>query len=510
MALRNASDAVKLFLTCWIAYGLFFATNVVREHFPAFSLAERASLRVDPYVDLHPDLFEVPGRGAFINNNPGTSIVAGLAYAPVRPLVDAIVARVDRARALRGTPLTHEYRETRSNRVEFFRKVRERGLDVRFGLAIAAIHLLCTAPLSALSVVVMRTLLLGSGFGTRAALWLALLYAFGTPVFFRTGHLNHNLLVAHFTLFAFALLYRKNGAEADPRRLFGAGVLAGLAVLCDYSGVVTLAALGVYALWKLRRGAVPRPVSRTLWMGAGAALPLTLLFAYQAWAFGHPFLPAQHYMPATNLSVQGWSGFDWPSLGLLGANLFDPRFGLFAFGPVLALGFAAPLLVRRGRSRLAAPELTLALGLFGALWLFTGANQYASIQWNTGFRMLVPAVPLLFLATAATMAAMPRGWAVSIAAVAVAHAACLAMVREDVVASVTQLWAHGITLPWLTVLWKMGDQYLPLLQRTGPQSLPLLLVVALAIGFLWWRPRGVHLGSAGDAAPAAGTSPRGE
>ena len=40
---------LRLFLTCWIVFSLHFATNVVREHYPAFSLVEDGDFqRVEP------------------------------------------------------------------------------------------------------------------------------------------------------------------------------------------------------------------------------------------------------------------------------------------------------------------------------------------------------------------------------------------------------------------------------------------------------------------------------
>ena len=67
--------ALRLFVTCWMLYVLHFATNTVREIYPALSLGDHLSFDVSEYVGFHPDIFEIPGRGAFINNNPGASIV---------------------------------------------------------------------------------------------------------------------------------------------------------------------------------------------------------------------------------------------------------------------------------------------------------------------------------------------------------------------------------------------------------------------------------------------------
>jgi hypothetical protein len=224
-------------------------------------------------------------------------------------------------------------------------------------------------------------------------------------------------------------------------------------------------------------------------MAAGAALPVAILLGYQEWAFGNPFLPAQHYMPSTEFSTRGWNGFDWPSPELLWRNLVDPRYGIFAFGPLLGLGLAAPWVAGR-EPGLRRSEVALALGLLAGLLLFTSANWYSALQWNTGFRMLTPAVPLLFLASASVLVRLPRRLAIALAVLAVAHQWCLAMVREDAVGSVRAVLEHGFVLPWLTVLWKMGDQYLPILQRTGPLALPVLLVAALAIVAVWWPDSG--------------------
>ena len=38
-----ASVRVRLFLVSWAVFTLFFATNVVREHYPAFTLSERGA-----------------------------------------------------------------------------------------------------------------------------------------------------------------------------------------------------------------------------------------------------------------------------------------------------------------------------------------------------------------------------------------------------------------------------------------------------------------------------------
>ena len=48
---------MRLFLTSWILFGLMFATNFVREHYPALALVEDGSYRLDRYYELHSDIF---------------------------------------------------------------------------------------------------------------------------------------------------------------------------------------------------------------------------------------------------------------------------------------------------------------------------------------------------------------------------------------------------------------------------------------------------------------------
>ena len=144
-----------------------------------------------------------------------------------RPAIDVVVDAVQARRAAAGTPLAADYDNRHPNSRKFFAQVRERGLDVRFGLASLVIHLGATAPFSAAMLVLMRRWLRRGGVPGSAATLLALLYGFGTPLFFRGGFLNQNLFVEHFTLLAAALLPLPHERAATPTRLALAGACAG-------------------------------------------------------------------------------------------------------------------------------------------------------------------------------------------------------------------------------------------------------------------------------------------
>ncbi len=497
VASRLPPSASRLFLTVFLIYAAHFASNVVRETYLAMSLGERLSVRVDEYHGLHPDLFEIPGRGAYINNNPGASILGALPYAVARPVISAVLRL--KPELARPKPAAR-YDDPRPNRNKFMNEARARGLDIKLALAAASMQVGLMAPLGGLAAVVMFLFLRARLDDERLALWMALLYAFATPIFFRSAFLNQNALVAHCVLFGFVLLAGKRRTlagglvEADsttqehvsPRSLAGAGALAGTAVLIDYSGAPLLVAFGLWALaegWS--RGGVNGSLRAGAWFTLGAALPLAVLLAYQLAAFGNPLFPAQRYMPATRYSVQGWNGLSVPTLELLWRNLFDPRYGLYAFCPMLIAAIAAPF-VKSGFWSSGRRELAFIFGATGALYLFNSANQFALLQWNTGVRYMVPAVPLLFIAVVPVLLRAPRwlAWALVVPTVAISWS--VAMARESVPESLARIFTGGFELPWLTVLEKTAESYAPFLAG-GTSPLPVFAVLAILLWLLWRR-----------------------
>ena len=476
MPSRTAS---RLFWTVALVYLIHFAPNVVRETYLAMALGEDLTVRVDQYVGLHPDLFELKGRGAYINNNPGASMLGALPYAIARPAIDGILRW--KPELARPKPPA-SYDDPRGNRTRFMNEARARGLDVKLAMAAASMHAGLMVPLGALAALVLFRFLARRLGSETQALWLALLYALGTPVFFRSGYLSQNAILAHLVLFATVILLRQrpdqdsgtgsswwNGEAA-------AGALLGFGVVVDYSGVPLLVAFGAW-LW-LKSGF--RPALR---LAIGAFFPLLLLLGYQWAAFGNPFLPAQAYMPPTPLSV-GWHGILWPQPSLLFSNLLDPRYGLFVFCPLLAAALAAPFLRHRPGDP-NRPELLLIFGASGALYLFNSSVQFAALQWNTGVRYMVPAVPLLFLACVPVLLRLSGLGRMVLIVPTLAISWAVAMARESVPGSIAQILRDGPQLPWVITLRKTAEAYAPFLQ--GRAAAPLLETVVLGLtGLAIW------------------------
>jgi hypothetical protein len=475
----------RVFFTCWITFTVFWTPYIVREHFPAITLAESGTLNVQRFLGYTDDIFpSAPGR-AFINNNPGASITGAVPLFVLRP----ILTRVE-AWNLRQPPPPIPA----NDEGEFFwRTVRER-LQFYFLLVAFLTVALVMAPVTAGTAAFLCARLQAFGITSANAILVSLLYALATPMFFRTALLNHNTLVCNAAFMAFLILWdprehpdQNPAASAlpnqPPRPLQPlpaalAGLLSGYCVLCDWSGVVVLAATSLYCL--LRSAQPMRSRLKTLLaFAAGAAVFLVVLAIYQGWAFGSPVLPSQHYMPPTSPTSHGYRGFDWPSPALVWANFFDPRFGLFAYCPLLMLGLAAPFLPR-SRRLIPTRELWI-LVLYVVLFvLFCAANQYSWLQPLTGFRYLVPVVPPLAILSIEVARHFPRPvqWLLATCACAQSLVLAAAHVNDIRLAVGTLVERHGQFL-WII---RLRDAGLPV---NWGYTLTAWLIPILAAAYIW-------------------------
>jgi hypothetical protein len=462
---------LRIFLTLWVVYAVHFATNVVREHYPAFSLVKHGNLRVDEYRGFHSDIFVHRDGHAYINNNVATSVVAALPLFLFNPLLDALEAR---AKARLPGPASlwgEDYRTDYPRRRAFFRLVKDHGLEWRFGAAAVATSVFLTAPLSAAFCLLLFRLLTMRGLPRRRAAWLTLLFGLGTPVFFRSAHLSHNLFVMYVTFPAFCALWVRPGMAFPvpaTRRLL-AGLLCGLGVAFDYSGVVPFACLwgylvacrGASASWK-------RAIAESLLFLGGSLPALGFLLFTQWWMFGNPFLPAQRWMPAPPHAV-GWNGFTWPAWDLFLKNLVDPNFGMYGFGPILLLGLLPPWLYPENTLLVPRRERRFLLLYVVAFMLFCAANQYARMQWNTGFRYLLPVVPFIYLSLCDHLKRLPAGWLLAISVPFMFHSWVLSMCRDTIPDTVPASWQRfgreGLQLPWLRVLRQTARPDTPVLSH---------------------------------------------
>ncbi|MCA9323174.1 MAG: hypothetical protein KDB53_20705, partial [Planctomycetes bacterium] len=246
------------------------------------------------------------------------------------------------------------------------------------------------------------------------------------------------------------------------RRLLG-GFLAGWSLALDYAGVVPLLLIYGYLIasrWRTAGGKTA--ILESIPFILGAVPPVAFLCWTQWWMYGDPFLPGQFHMPDQNIYVgRGMRGFGMPDLEVFYENLMSPDYGLIAFAPILILGFL-PAWYRRSPLVLPRREALFVATFTLAFLVFCASNSYSLLQFNTGFRYLLPLVPFLFLAAADHLKRMPRWLLFLVGLPCLLHGWVLAMVRftrprlEDTIQAVPESWRRiledGLALPWLTVL----------------------------------------------------------
>jgi len=487
-----ASRRWRIFLVAWIVYSAHFATNVVREHYPAFSLVDHGTFFVDDYQGLHSDIFVHQNGHSVIGNQVLVSTLAAIPLFVFDPALDAI-ERYSKAKiAASGAPEA-EYRAGPDKPIskEFFRVVTERGLALRFGAATAVTSVFFQAPLTALFLVFFFGVLRDRGVEERQAGGLTLLLAFGTPIFFRTSTLNHNLFVMYTMFAAFVLLWVRPGAspQLPLRNRLLAGLSAGVLLATDYIGVVILPLLYAYLL--LPRLATTRwstAFRESLAMVVGS-LPPILFLLYSQWAmYGNPFLPGQYWMPDQNIYTnEGMRGFTLPAPDLILKNLFDPAFGMYTWAPLLLLALVPATRYARASLILPRRERWFVIASWVVVLLFCSANQYSRLQWNSGFRYLLPLVPLLFLALSDHWIRMPRWARVALAAPAVLHSWVLTVYRAPVPQSWRLFLEEGPQLPWFRVLRLTTPPDNPWLNSWWLPTLLLGVTIAVAVT-VWHYP----------------------
>ncbi|HEY3841465.1 MAG TPA: hypothetical protein VGL72_33070 [Bryobacteraceae bacterium] len=487
--------AVRLFLTCWIVYSVHVATNTVREIFPALAMADHFSFRLDEYAHLHPDLFEKPGYGWHIDANPGVSMIAAVPYFLFRPIVDRVVASVNRSRAASGLKDPPQYNSPWPMAREFYAESWRRGLDIKFGLAAIVMQVFCMAPVSALGVVAMFWILRRLFGSDRTGFWLSLLYAFGTPVFFRAGILNHNMMMGHLTFIGFLIMWNPGSNTRWPQhlRFLAGGLAGGEALLLDPSGVVLLGTLFCYAIARARSLGSTRTVVRSgLWYIVGALPPILFLMFYQWRSFGNPFLPSEHWMPMPPVDAihGGYRGFTLPQFVLFKMLMVDYRFGLLITCPLFLLAIFSLWCNRRGKRAIPQREFAALLLIPAALVLFFSGLTYIWIQFTYGLRYLAPLLPFLFVPVALVLTRLPRRLAYLISILAVAEAWSMAMYRDvergfGILDTMLHVFVGGFQLPVLTVFSRLpfGDY-----ASGGVSPLPIFALAAAFLFVIWWRP----------------------
>jgi hypothetical protein len=340
--------AYSLFAVVLGAYAYFFQAGGWNQNTRldlTRAIVEQQTLRIDAYADNTGDLAEKDGH-EYCDKAPGLSWMAVPPYAAVHSIVS-------------------------------------------LGTAGWLITVLAVALPSALACVLFSGLLMawgvraGPAYATAAAWALATLaWPYGTLFY---GHQTAaSLLVGAFSLVAAP---RVRGELVSAARMAAAGGLFGWSVVVEYPALLACAAIAAYTVWA-------HGWRRSVWIAAGAALPLVALAAYHWSAFGSPFTMAYSFSIQGYRSQGFFMGIGVPKLQALWGILFSSYRGLFYSAPWLV--FAAPGAVRLWGAGRRAEVIACSVIVFLFVWL-----NASLVDWNGGWAMgpryLVPCLPFLAL-----------------------------------------------------------------------------------------------------------------
>ena len=310
-----------------------------------------------------------------------------------------------------------------------------------------------------------------------AAIAVAAAFGLGTLMLpFATLFFGHTTS-AFFSFAAFYLLWRsalssqpdEDGGEG--RRLFLAGVLAGLGALVEYPTAAVAGLLLIYALSSARQR------KTVIWYALGLLPALLAFAAYNMAAFGSPLSVSYLYSP--NVASLGLSHVRMPTLQGLWTITFGPR-GLFVLSPVLLL--AAPGLIamfRRPTLRREAVLFTLiTAGMSTLAWFY-----YDTLGGVPGPRYLITCLPF---AAAGIGLLLPR-WRAPFAILAVVSVA-LSLLVTAANPLVPLTVANPLTERWLPAILERSIVPTTLFLRFGLRSALVLAApgAMLAVGALAW------------------------
>lgn len=265
--------------------------------------------------------------------------------------------------------------------------------------------------------------------------------------------------------------------------LFWSGLLAGLAITTEYPLAIAAALVGVYAV--LRGGiSWAERARRAVAYGAGGALGVAPLAAYDMWAFGT--LWHNSYQGAVRVSgYSGHAGLGLNDGGFFGIGMPSPSTalelllsarGLLTIAPVAAAGAYGLVLLHRRYGQRAEALLAAAVSL---AYLVYDSGYWTPFGGGTpGPRFLIPILPFLALGLAAAWRARPA----LVAALAGPSAVLLlaGTLTRPLIGDTegAGLWDYLIhhDLFTNTLLSAVG------LGNTWPQTLPAIACVAVALG----------------------------
>ena len=384
------SNATAIFLLMVVCYTYFFPRwadvsqnsrlNMV------VAVVDDGSFEIGKYYKNTTDYAKIDGK-YYSDKAPGVSFLAiplyyGLNLALKLPIVQSLTDRLGRSEAFQST-----LRATGSG-------VNEQ--KVKFALLlILSSFALGVLPTALLCVLVYQFSKKVTG-NEAASIIGACSFGLLSHVFAYANVLYGHNLSACILFGVFSILFNldpslgvQHAKPISSLALFGTGLLLGFSVITEYTTVLVVGILFVYAAWVLWKR---RQLPQLFWVALGGAIFVGVLMAYNATLWHSPFETGYKYSELWQAEHQtGFMSITFPHIAAMWGITFGIFRGLFILSPVMLLplvGFVFWFRQRRLRAAFCVcTASTLAFFTFNS----------SSVMWSGGFtigpRYLLPAMP---------------------------------------------------------------------------------------------------------------------
>jgi len=301
---------------------------------------------------------------------------------------------------------------------------------------------------SALSTVVLyRFLHLATGCTNRTAFMTALVYAFGTPVFFYSTTYFSHVFTASLVVVCLYLMMKLE-IYFNFWTLFWLGLFCGSTSLFETQGFLIIVLIGFYCLvrWGLR--IIPL-------FSLGIILPILLHLIYNTAAFGHPLSFAYQYMVGENYDqylTKGLLGFSPPRFDrIIGLTISLER-GLWIYSPVLLLIFPGIYFLFKEKRFL--PFFSFCLVAFTTILFLIASYEGWDGAAAFGPRQIILAIPFLTIFLASGLEHVPGFISVPVVFLSIANNWLGAVfgASTDVIQHWKTLSSKGFSLPAVQVI----------------------------------------------------------
>ena len=294
-------------------------------------------------------------------------------------------------------------------------------------------------------------------------------------------------------------------AERRPGRVWPlalGGAFLGWSAVAEYPNLLLIAPVGLYVLWRARRGPKSRGFAPRgpLAFALAWALPILLLAGYDWIEFGAPWHTSYTYQYYFDWSRSPLTTYVTPPLTGLRWLLFGPS-GLFVITPALALAFWGWLLL----ARRAPARALLLLGVVLVVLLPTALHRTYYGGGSRDTRYLLAIVPALYAPLALWLdgVALPRRPLARVALLGGAAVLALWGLARSYLSLLT-MFGHRATERSPEEAWRIvaGQWRDPAVVAPGLPLLPYFVVLVVPLcGLVWALWRGWRWRSARQSGP---------